>query len=78
MTKQDWMKSEKNLIKDLKDPFLKNIERRNKTIVLTGCPFCNSDIKFLESKNGEISVICKNTNDIMQIIDRKEKLCSQS
>lgn len=74
MTKQKWLVAERNLIKDLKDPFLKNIERSEKTIVLEGCPFCNSNLKFLESKNGEVSAICKKTNDIVQILDKKGEL----
>ena len=72
MIKREWLVAEKNLTKDLRDPFLKNIERREKTIVLEGCPFCNSDLKFLELRNGEISAICKKTNDIVQIIDKKK------
>jgi len=63
MIKQDWLKSEKNLIKELRVPFLKNIER--------------NELKFIESNNGVFTAIDKNKNTLIKIRERKG-LCNQS
>lgn len=57
MIKQQWLIAEKNLIKKLKIPFLKNIER--------------NELKFLESRDGIILAVDKEKNAIVKIKERR-------
>lgn len=57
MTKEKWLVAEKNLTRELKTSFLKNIER--------------NELKFLEGRNDGIVALDKNKNTIIKIKERR-------